>query len=60
MVLSRDFRAEFQKVHLRPERTHDKSDSIFTDSDDISLTTNLTLRPDITALRFDEKSFFIT
>ena len=60
MVLSRAFRTESQKVHLRPERIHDKSDSILIDSDDVSLITKLTLRPDITALRFDEKSFFKT
>ena len=60
MVPSRSFRTEFQKVHLRPDQMHDKSDSILIDGDNISLITKLTLRPDITALRFDEKSFLST
>ena len=58
MVLSRGFRTEFQNVQLRPDRRLDKFDSILINSDDVSLITNLILRPDITALRFDEKSFF--
>ena len=57
MVLSIGFRTEFQNVHLRPDRILDKSGSILIDSDNITLITKLTLRPDITALRFDEKSF---
>ena len=45
---------------LRPNHRHDKSDSILIDSDNVSLMTKLTLRPEINALRFDEKSFFNT
>ena len=60
MVLSRGFRTEFQNVYLRPERIRDKFDSIVIDSDDVSLNTKLTLSPDITAFRFDEKSVFNT
>ena len=60
MVLSRGFGTDFQKKHLRPDRILDKSDSILIDSDDVSLITKLILRPDITALSFDEKSFFNT
>ena len=60
MVLSRGFRMEFQNVHLRQDRILDKSDSILIDSNDVSLITKLNLRPGITALRCDEKSFFNT
>ena len=60
MVLSIGFKTEFQIVHLRPDRILYKSDSILIDSDNVSLITKLTLRPDITALRFDEKSLFST
>ena len=60
MVLSIGFTTEFHNVHLRPDRILDKSDSIFIDSDNVSLITTLTLGLDITALRFDEKSLFST
>ena len=39
---------------------HHNSDSILTDCVDVSLITKLFLRPDITALKFDEISFFNT
>ena len=45
---------------MRSDHEYDKSDSNLIDSDDNSLITILTLRPDINALRFDEKSFFNT
>ena len=60
MLLSRGFGTEFQNVHLRLDHIHDESDSIPIDCDNVSLITKLTLRPDITALRFDDKSFFGT
>ena len=60
MVRSRGFRKFFQNVHLRPDRILDKCDSILVDSCDVSLITQLTLRTDITALRFHENSFFNT
>ena len=60
MVLSWGFRTEFQNVHLRPDRILDQFDSILIDSNDVSLITELTLRPDITALGFDGKSIFTT
>ena len=45
---------------MPPDHKNDRSDSILIDSDDVSLITKLTLRPDINALKFDEKSFFKT
>ena len=60
MLLSRAFRTEFQNVYLRPDHIHDKCDSILIDGDNVSLITKLTLRPDITDLRFDEKLFYNT
>ena len=59
MVLSRGFRTGFEIVR-RPDYEYDNSDSMLIDSDDVSLITKLTLKPDINALRFDEKSFFNT
>ena len=45
---------------MRPDQENDKFDSILIDSDDVSLKVKLTIRPEISALRFDEKSFFNT
>ena len=59
-VLSRGFNNEFEIRKLRPDHKHELSDSILIDSDNLSLITKLTLRPEINALRFDEKSFFST
>ena len=60
-VLSRSFKTEFEiRNRLRLDYKNDKSDSLLIDSDNVSLITKLTLRPDIKALRFDEKSFFNT
>ena len=56
MVLSRGFRTKFRKIHLRPDRILDKSDSILIDSDDVSLITKVTLKPDIIVLRFSQKT----
>ena len=59
VVLSRSYRTRFEML-FRPDHKYDKSDSILNDSDGFSLITKLTLRPDITALKFNEKSFFNT
>ena len=59
MVLSMGFRTEIQNVHSRPDGILDKSDSILIKTDNVSLITNLTLRPDINALMFDGKSFLV-
>ena len=60
MVLSRGFRTEFQNVLLRPDRVLDNSDLILIGSDDVSLISKLTLRPDVNDLRLDIKSFLST
>ena len=61
MVLSRGFEKNFEiRNGLGLNRKFDKSDSNLIDGDNASLITKLTLRPDITALRFEEKSFFST
>ena len=45
---------------MRPDNIYDMSDSVLIESDDVSLITKLTVRPEITALKFNEKSFFNT
>ena len=59
LALSRGFRTGFEIV-MQPDHKYDKSDSIFINSDDVSLITKSILRSDNNALRFDEKSFFNT
>ena len=59
VVLSRSYRTRFEML-FRPDHKYDKSDSILNDSDGFSLITKLTLRPEITALKFSQKSFFNT
>ena len=59
MALSRGFRTEFQNV-LPPDHKYDKHNSILIVGDDVDFITKITPRPDINALRFDEKSFFNT
>ena len=59
-VLPGSFKSEFEIRKLRPNHKHDNSNSILIDGDNVSLITKFTLRPDIKALRFDDKSFFNT
>ena len=59
VVLSRGFGSEFElRGRMRPDNKYDMSDSVLID--DVSLFTKLTLKPDITALKFNDKSFFNT
>ena len=58
-VLSRGFRTVFKIAELRPDRIHFKSGSILINSHNVRSITKLTLRPDVNALRFDERSFLV-
>ena len=55
-VLSRGSKNEFEiRRRMRLNHKHDLSDSILIDSDNVSLISKLTLRPQIHALRFIKK-----
>ena len=59
--LSRVFQSEFEiRGGIRPNLKNVKFNSIVVESDNITTRTKLIVRPDIIALRFDEKSFFST
>ena len=60
-VLSRDFKNQFEiRGRIRPNHKYDRSDSIIIEGDNVTLTTELIVNPQIHTLRFDKKSFFDT
>ena len=59
-VLSRGFKLNFETGKLQPIYIYDRPDSISIESDNVSLSTKLTVRYAVRVLKFDEKSFFTT
>ena len=59
-VPSRGFQNELELRILQPNLKHDKSDSIITENDNVTLITKLILRPDIKVMRIDKNSYFNT
>ena len=58
-ILSSGFQIEFEsRRRIRPSVQYDKFDSIFIESDNITMRTKLIVEGDILALTFNQKSFF--